>query len=96
MTIEEIIRKCKNTLESTQISTMRASVILSMVIKDLEEVNIYIKSEYQYLLFVEDGSIDTDSLESVFDRLGIKLVVYRSGETMPKLLKIDREEEDEK
>lgn len=59
---------------------MRASEILSMVIKDLEELNIYIKSEYQYLLFVEDGSIDTDSLESVFDRLGIKLVVYRSGQ----------------
>lgn len=96
MTIEEIIRRCKNTLESTQISTMRASEILSMVIEDLEKLNIYIKSEYQYLLFVEDGSIDTDSLESVFDRLGIKLVVYRSGATMPKLLKIDREEEDEK
>ncbi len=43
-------------------------------------------------LFVEDGSIDVDSLEENIQGSGIEIVIYRQGAPMPKLVLIDKEE----
>lgn len=48
------------------------------------------KQPYTKFLFVEDGSVDTDSLEKDLIKRNpeIKVVVYRQGATMPQLVDI--------
>lgn len=41
------------------------------------------------LLFVEDGSVDVDNLEDEMMDLGIKVIVYRNGGAMPKLIDLE-------
>lgn len=48
------------------------------------------KQPYTKFLFIEDGSVDTDSLEKDLRKHNpeIKIVVYRQGATMPQLVDI--------
>lgn len=55
-----------------------------------QKKNRKLKQPYTKFLFVEDGSVDTDSLEKDLRKKNpeIKIVVYRQGAQMPQLVDI--------
>lgn len=48
----------------------------------------YLK-KFKKIMFVEDGSIDTDKLQDWAEVQGIQIITYRQGSTKPELTEVE-------
>lgn len=58
--------------------------IYTQFIKDLK--NVEFELEQTKILLIEDGSIDLENEKEKLNKLGYKVIVYRSGANKPEIL----------
>lgn len=54
----------------------------------MSDRKIYIDPLYTKILFVEQGSIDTDAHQKALEIMGIKVIEYRQGAPKPELVNL--------